>query len=651
MPVNGLFHQRKIIIQAPKNSNLFHDIWRVPNDEIDRAGSFAAHMYRSVSLTLDILPELKDFFTILEIALAMKNVPDKDKKFLRDNERELLSEHATQVGLQAMKDKFKLLFKGSSAVHGNRRLNFLLDVYRAYRSLSKHLPGSEPHLAKMLCEAYSDYKGGKLDGKQSLLKEAEVYCNKNIFLQRTPQSSVTASGTSSMISSAGASGATAFNNISRRGRPPGVSSPRGGGRGGGRGGYSSANKQASGDQLALQQAYKIYENLIHSQALLNSKELDPSMKQKHLKDLKMYQNQLLRFLHIPSVSQYFQSSLQGVGPAGSKLPPPPPGVTPTKFNLPGTNSNQSKTIARTNAPQTTASIQRSQNSQSNISSLAARSQAHGISITSVSTTKTTTTPGNSPVKQNVSLLPVNKASIGKNSVTPRLKVSPTSSSSVPKLPPGTTLSRPVESTSANKIDNSILPKSTPRPQMAARPVPKLKIPGARQQPTTTPSLPKSLTIVASKDSKQAGKAGTSGASFMDAFQASIGLGRGKGELSSAVRGGRGANRGGRGGGASPGGNIAQLDTNQLLALAYGSSMPGTARGGRGRSSGVTVSSAGPRGSMVGKPRPAAPINQQKQQISNRPAHPTVKRPPQQPQQKPNQESSKDDSSDDIIVLD
>ncbi|CAL4068068.1 unnamed protein product, partial [Meganyctiphanes norvegica] len=692
MPVNGLFHQRKIIIQAPKNSNLFHDIWRVPNDEIDRAGSFAAHMYRSVSLTLDILPELKDFFTILEVALAMKNVPDKDKKFLRDNERELLSEHATQVGLQAMKDKYKLLFKGASPVHVNRRLNFLLDVFRAYRSLSKHLPGSEPHLAKMLCEAYSDYKGGKLEGKQSLLKEAESFCNKNIFQQRKPQTitptSMTASGTTP--SAVAGDVRSAYHNVARRGRPPGVTNSMGRG---GRGGFSNSNNQPSGDRIALQQAYKIYENLIHAQALLNSKELDQAMRQKHQRDLKMYQNQLLKFLHIPSVSQYFQSSLQGVGPAGSKLPPPPAGVTASKsITTSRPNTAQSTTIGRINSSNTSAPLQRSQNNQntqktvqqSNISALAARSQAHGISITSVSTTKTTTTnTGKMPAKQSMtvtmspaignansqqgSLLSVNRGSTGKNSVTPRLKVkvSPTSSSSVPKLPPGTTLSRPVESTSANKTGISTISKSTPRPQLAARPVPKVQPqPSPRvtsqtaRQTTPTQSLPKSLTVVQNPSKGQSGTKGAVGSSFMDAFQASLGLASGAGR-------GRGNNKGG---GTSPGGRIAQLDTNQLLSLAYGGNMPASmARGGRGGSSGVTAKST--RGAMRGTgfsdtktkgytvtkaegyavsatggiTKLPAPGNRLQQQNPTRPPNQAPKRPQQLPQ-KSNNDSSKDSSS-------
>lgn len=175
MYVNGLFHERKIWYQQPKNCNLFHGVWRIPNDEIDRPGSFAAHMYRCVSLALDVLPSVKDFLTTLDIALALKTSPEKDKKYLRENERQLLCEHATQVGLQAIKDKFRILFKTNAVVGRNRRMAFLFDVYRCYRHMSKHLTGTENALGTVLAQTYAALEGAVGD-TPSLISKAELFC-------------------------------------------------------------------------------------------------------------------------------------------------------------------------------------------------------------------------------------------------------------------------------------------------------------------------------------------------------------------------------------------------------------------------------------------------------------------------------------------
>lgn len=672
MPVNGLFNERKVWIQQPKNSNLFHGIWRIPNDEVDRPGSFAAHMYRCVSITLDILPHMKDFFTILEIALALKNSPDKDKKYLRDNERELLSEHATQVGLQAMKDKYKVLFQGASPVHGNRRMAFLLDVYRAYKQISKHLQGSEPHLAKMLSETYIAYRGLKSDGRTNILREAESFCNRNQYLQhRVP--TATATGQTNR----GDAGGTPM--ISRRGRPPGT----GRGRGRGRGSFYSSRQ--SGDMLAVQQAYKIYESLIHAQTLLNNKDLDRASSFNYQKQLEHYQTQLLKYLHIPSVSQYFQASLQGLGTAAAKLPPPPKGAdtavasaastATARGAVPGTSRGQpSATTAAQLLP--TLKDRTSQPSQSSapkpsLSALAQRSHAHGISITSVSAAKQSTSPGKllkpnmsvtvSPAKStcppalqgrgdisvvSVSRSPTNSRTATTTTTSPRgagsrtvvvtqsstdsrsitttintKSITTTTVGSVPKLPAGTTLTRPGDSTP---------PKgSAPRPQLQAqaRPVKNVpavldSLPGSmrkmaaeilsnsgtsvtratipsgtpiRTSPdkATRPNVAKDTTITPAPRVKSQGRVQVpqtkSPSSFLGAYQASLGItgskasGPARAPVSTPTQSSVTLEAARRGQPSQSGAKnrITQLNSSQLMHLAYGGAGRGGAAAGRG----------------------------------------------------------------------
>uniref|UniRef100_A0A0P4W3M8 Calcineurin-binding protein cabin-1 MEF2-binding domain-containing protein n=1 Tax=Scylla olivacea TaxID=85551 RepID=A0A0P4W3M8_SCYOL len=494
MPVNGLFNERKVWIQQPKNCNFFHGVWRIPNDEVDRPGSFAAHMYRCVSLILDILPQLKDFYAVLQIALALKNSPEKDKKYLRDNERELLSEHATQVGLQAMKDKYKFLFKGSSPAHNNRRMAFLLDVYRSYKQISRHLPGSEPHLAKMVTETYAGLRGIEPDSRANLLREADAFCNRNQHVQhRLPQSS----------------GPEAPLNInrtpfpSRRGRPPGT------GRGRGRGRGSLYPSHTNPNMLAIQEAYKMYENVVNTRAVLNNQNLDRAAIFKHQKELEYYQTELSKYMSIPSVTQYFRATLESVGiMAKDKLPPPtaapsvskaspsapsPSSSAPSVSNVPASRITQPTPVPQISAPQ------QAPLSQPKPVTLPGRSQIHGISITTVNSPKTTNASLNKPLKPNMSVT----VSPIKSSCPPALQgrgeisVITVTRSSVSTRPSSITTTT-ATITTTSKVDPT--PSVIKTPTTSPKPVSMPSDSGARDLPSTVPKLPAGTTIIHPRDS-------------------------------------------------------------------------------------------------------------------------------------------------------
>uniref|UniRef100_A0A673YM87 Calcineurin binding protein 1 n=1 Tax=Salmo trutta TaxID=8032 RepID=A0A673YM87_SALTR len=72
MPAQGLFCERN-------KTNLFNGIWRIPVDEIDRPGSFASHMNRSIVLLLEVLSQLKDHDTLLKVSFMLQRTPDQGK--------------------------------------------------------------------------------------------------------------------------------------------------------------------------------------------------------------------------------------------------------------------------------------------------------------------------------------------------------------------------------------------------------------------------------------------------------------------------------------------------------------------------------------------------------------------------------------------
>ncbi|XP_062855378.1 calcineurin-binding protein cabin-1 [Trichomycterus rosablanca] len=102
MPAQGLFCERN-------KTNLFNGIWRFPVDEIDRPGSFASHMNRSVVLLLDVLLQLRDHDTLLKISHMLQRTPDQGKKYLRDVDRQVLAKRAFFFTVKVLEDNLDKL--------------------------------------------------------------------------------------------------------------------------------------------------------------------------------------------------------------------------------------------------------------------------------------------------------------------------------------------------------------------------------------------------------------------------------------------------------------------------------------------------------------------------------------------------------------
>lgn len=70
--VNGLFYDRK-------NNNLFNGIWRIPSSEIDRPGSFSAHLVKCVKIFIQLLHKTNNYSILIDLALNLYKTPDLDK--------------------------------------------------------------------------------------------------------------------------------------------------------------------------------------------------------------------------------------------------------------------------------------------------------------------------------------------------------------------------------------------------------------------------------------------------------------------------------------------------------------------------------------------------------------------------------------------
>uniref|UniRef100_S4RUA1 Calcineurin binding protein 1 n=1 Tax=Petromyzon marinus TaxID=7757 RepID=S4RUA1_PETMA len=100
MPAQGLLFERN-------KTNFFNGVWRIPVDEIDRPGSFGAHMNRSIVLLLDVLQRLKDHDMLLRVSSALHRTPDQGKKYLRDVDRLQLAKQAFSSAAQVLDENLQ----------------------------------------------------------------------------------------------------------------------------------------------------------------------------------------------------------------------------------------------------------------------------------------------------------------------------------------------------------------------------------------------------------------------------------------------------------------------------------------------------------------------------------------------------------------
>lgn len=147
--LGGLFSERK-------PSNFFNNIWKIPQAEVDRAGGFAFHMSRAVLLTMEILKEIDDHKTLLDLSLQLQRIPDLDKKYLRDSDREELSQQAFSLCVQSLKGQLTKFSQQpdlrKNSVEQSALKSLMLDIYRAYQRAQKQ-PSSK-QFTNLLIEGY-----------------------------------------------------------------------------------------------------------------------------------------------------------------------------------------------------------------------------------------------------------------------------------------------------------------------------------------------------------------------------------------------------------------------------------------------------------------------------------------------------------------
>ncbi|CAG9793211.1 unnamed protein product [Diatraea saccharalis] len=185
--LGGLFSERK-------HSNFFNNIWKIPLGEVERAGGFAFHMSRSVQLTMEILKEIDDHKTLLDLSLHLQRIPELDKKYLRDSDREELAQQAFSLCVQSLKGQLTKFSQQadlkSNEVEKQALKSLTLDIYRAYQRAQKQ-PNSK-QFTNLLVEAYKLVCTTPITDSTNLVDLSMKYCQSMIqaLKQQATQASI-----------------------------------------------------------------------------------------------------------------------------------------------------------------------------------------------------------------------------------------------------------------------------------------------------------------------------------------------------------------------------------------------------------------------------------------------------------------------------
>lgn len=164
----GLFAERK-------NTNFFTGIWHTPGDEIDRAGSFATHMFRSVKLLIKILKRCRDVDMLAHLAVQMNREPEIEKKYLRDVDRTYLAKKAFETAMSLASRRLDALMNEEPPPEDAVLVFALLDVYKAFQ-LFQRAGVFVDEAGALLAESYRLYKLGEVDSSPPIAEQAVIFC-------------------------------------------------------------------------------------------------------------------------------------------------------------------------------------------------------------------------------------------------------------------------------------------------------------------------------------------------------------------------------------------------------------------------------------------------------------------------------------------
>uniref|UniRef100_A0A182NFP7 Calcineurin-binding protein cabin-1 MEF2-binding domain-containing protein n=1 Tax=Anopheles dirus TaxID=7168 RepID=A0A182NFP7_9DIPT len=202
--IPGLFTERK-------TTNFFNGLWRIPASDIDRPGNFASHISKCVIVLMETLKEFSEHEILLDLALQLHRTPEPDKKYLNDYERKELVQQAILFCVQV----YRSVLKKSTDGHNDAELlSLMVDVYKAYRKITKHMQPKESMFTTVLVDAYRAFvsdKVPKLPDNASLLDLAVKLVMYEMNYRKTQEKQQNANGGTGANGAAGSAGSNGAN--------------------------------------------------------------------------------------------------------------------------------------------------------------------------------------------------------------------------------------------------------------------------------------------------------------------------------------------------------------------------------------------------------------------------------------------------------
>ncbi|XP_048242654.1 calcineurin-binding protein cabin-1-like [Haliotis rufescens] len=192
MPGPGLFAERR-------TANFFQGIWKIPIEEIDRSGSFASHIHRSVRLLLDILTEQKDIMMLYHIHIQLNRSLDTGKKYLRDQERNCFAKSSFKAIQEAVTEELKHWDRKKPR---DKQLDYLMTVYRVWHHSSHKLNAFVDGCTDLFVKVYKLVQKDYIDSSQPILEQATKFCQQRSAMNR-PSSQSSDANKSANLSTAG----------------------------------------------------------------------------------------------------------------------------------------------------------------------------------------------------------------------------------------------------------------------------------------------------------------------------------------------------------------------------------------------------------------------------------------------------------------
>ena len=387
-----------------KGNNLFNGIWRLPLNEVDRAGSFSTHMGKCVSNLLDLAMMTNDQAILTEVSVQLKKAPSSDQKYLFEKQRKSFCKQALTGLRKVLKARTDSYIKHKSK---ETQLGLLLEVYQILVKLRKAYQSKDEALATLMIDLYKSISSAS----SATFDEVNSFCSR----ASTP-AVATKPATSAIKSSnvAGASGNGIREATSKSMSPnPGASSSKG---------VSSSASAAANDPKSMKEALE-YMNAAN------------------------YYNELVASMMAASNAEAYLNAYAAASASYNNLLKSLPNtisVTKTdKKQSPATTVSKASSSTKSAPIAKVASTAGAQNKASS-SSTAAKKIATGNkptatskSITGISASITVTAKSTQPQRPSSLSKPITPSLLPKETNVASVSISKTKTSSASKTGPGT----------------------------------------------------------------------------------------------------------------------------------------------------------------------------------------------------------------------